>query len=152
MPWIGTIRPHQRDVWRGRRQAWQTLHDPVLTANAADPLRCKLREVTRAATQATHSPNSSEGALEVIEQECELPWLQVVSECLDQRLVTRVLDPQHLGNGSADELGVAYRRQVDEVNAVSKVIMKTRRDGKRQACFARPGRPSEGRQTQLGLE
>src|SRR5439155_8693950 len=60
--------------------------------------------------------------LEVVEQEQEVPVLQIVVQALYRRQVRALSKSQHLGNGRKNQVGVADRSEWNNADTIRKSI------------------------------
>jgi hypothetical protein len=88
--------------------------------------------------------------LEIVEEQKHLPLAEMRTKSLDQRHGLGLADPELVGYGRDDLLGVAHGCQRDEEDAVGEPIEERPRDLEAEARLADPGRADHGQQAHVG--
>src|SRR5262249_11448598 len=93
---------------------------------------------------------SLEYLLEVVEQQQQCFLAQIVLEALKQRPASPLRDARWLGDRRDDQGRVADRRQIDDVDAIRKLVERFSRGLQRQASFADPAGARQCEQPRIG--
>src|SRR5215471_15694095 len=136
---MGKIRDRQR--WDGKLLF--PLDMEHRTAGHADG------EMRATGQQVGHVWSCRQDLLEVVEYEQHVFVLQEGFEESHKRQCPVLFDFERLSDGGNDQVGVADRSQLDERDAIGKVVEELSGDLQNQAGFADTASPGEGHQTHL---